>query len=172
MHHDAVAATIYVAAALTAAAMREPQFSSHHAAIAVPSHPDWQELSRQIAEAVKAKQTGISLQTLLNFGRRAAVEGLGDTLNTSAHFLKRELPIRFAHRIVELDTLPHGLAAMPSIRRVCDWYKESFAEIRCGGWGGGYTFTCVLRCAAVAKHCVACVVALQTLRAPSKEVDA
>ena len=28
------------------------------------------ELSRQIAEAVKAKQTGVSLATLLSFGKR------------------------------------------------------------------------------------------------------
>ena len=88
------------------------------------------ELNRAIGEAAKAKQTPISLATLLSFGRRAAVDGIGDTLNTSAHFLKRELPIRFAHRVMELDSLPHNLANMPSIRRVCDWYKESFAEIR------------------------------------------
>lgn len=50
-------------------------------------------------------------------------------LITSAQFLQRELPIRLAHRIVELDNLPHGLNQMPSVRRVSEWYRQSFDEI-------------------------------------------
>ena len=37
-----------------------------------------------------------------------------------------ELPVRLAHRVKELDELPHNLHAMPSIRKVKDWYAQSF----------------------------------------------
>lgn len=37
-----------------------------------------------------------------------------------------ELPIRLAHRVKELDELPHNLNKMPSIEKVKKWYAESF----------------------------------------------
>jgi hypothetical protein len=37
-----------------------------------------------------------------------------------------ELPVRLAHRIKELDTLPNGLNEMPSINKVKNWYGQSF----------------------------------------------
>lgn len=40
-----------------------------------------------------------------------------------------ELPIRLAHRVKELDELPHNLNKMPSIEKVKRWYVESF-EVR------------------------------------------
>ena len=40
-----------------------------------------------------------------------------------------ELPVRLAHRVKELDELPHNLSAMPSINKVKDWYAQSF-EVR------------------------------------------
>lgn len=40
-----------------------------------------------------------------------------------------ELPIRLAHRVKELDELPHNLSAMPSINKVKNWYAQSF-EVR------------------------------------------
>jgi hypothetical protein len=42
---------------------------------------------------------------------------------------KEELPIRLAHRVKELDELPSGLADMPSIIKVKNWYAQSF-EVR------------------------------------------
>jgi hypothetical protein len=33
-------------------------------------------------------------------------------------FLVDELPIRLAHRVVELENLPHGLSQMPSVIKV------------------------------------------------------
>lgn len=42
-----------------------------------------------------------------------------------SHFAE-ELPVRLAHRIKELDQLPHELNAMPSINKVKDWYAQSF----------------------------------------------
>ena len=52
------------------------------------------------------------------------------TLFRASQFLAEELPIRLAHRVQELDSLPDGLNDMPSVRRVKDWYAQSF-EVRC-----------------------------------------
>jgi hypothetical protein len=41
-------------------------------------------------------------------------------------FLPEELPVRLAHRIKELNSLPHGLSDMPSIEKVKHWYAQSF----------------------------------------------
>lgn len=67
-------------------------------------------LAEQIIQAAKTKQTPLSLQTLLNFGREGLVADKPSPkqLIIAAQFLKRELPIRLSHRIVELDNLPHS----------------------------------------------------------------
>lgn len=80
--------------------------------------------------AAQQRQTAVSLQTLHKFGGQAKGENFQKTLQTAACFLHQELPVRFAHRIVELDHLPHGLAAMPGIQKVSSWYSQSFREIR------------------------------------------
>lgn len=41
-------------------------------------------------------------------------------------FSPEELPVRLAHRVKELDELPHSLSTMPSINKVKDWYAQSF----------------------------------------------
>ena len=51
--------------------------------------------------------------------------GLG-TLFRASQFLSEELPIRLAHRVQELGDLPDGLNEMPSIKKVQDWYAQSF----------------------------------------------
>lgn len=51
------------------------------------------------------------------------------TLFRASQFLSEELPIRLAHRVQELGDLPDGLNEMPSIKRVQDWYSQSFEEI-------------------------------------------
>jgi pyruvate dehydrogenase kinase 2/3/4 len=45
-----------------------------------------------------------------------------------ACFLHRELPVRLAHRAVELEETP-VFKSSSSIRTVCNGYKRSFAEI-------------------------------------------
>ena len=40
-------------------------------------------------------------------------------LLSSAQFLHQELPIRLAHRVTELETLPHGLSTKPAVLKVC-----------------------------------------------------
>jgi pyruvate dehydrogenase kinase 2/3/4 len=43
--------------------------------------------------------------------------------------MHRELAIRLAHRVVELQSLPYGLSEMRSVRRVKELYENSFADI-------------------------------------------
>jgi len=75
--------------------------------------------------------TGVSLQQMILFGSNPS-QG---TLLKAAGFLSEELPIRLAHRVVELDALPDGLSKMPSINRVKEWYAQSF-EVGSRGQGG------------------------------------
>ncbi|TFK62959.1 mitochondrial pyruvate dehydrogenase [Pluteus cervinus] len=70
-------------------------------------------------------QTGVSLQQMVLFGQNPS-QG---TLLKASQFLSEELPVRLAHRVKELDELPHNLSAMPSINRVKNWYAESFDEL-------------------------------------------
>jgi len=51
------------------------------------------------------------------------------TLLKASQFLAEELPVRLAHRVKELDKLPHNLSDMPSIRKVRNWYAQSFEEL-------------------------------------------
>jgi len=70
-------------------------------------------------------QTGVSLQQMVMFGKNPS-QG---TLLKGSQFLSEELPVRLAHRVKELDELPHNLSEMPSIRKVRDWYAQSFSEL-------------------------------------------
>ncbi|RKF57953.1 kinase, mitochondrial [Golovinomyces cichoracearum] len=69
--------------------------------------------------------TGVSLRQMVQFGERPSV----GTLFRASQFLSEELPIRLAHRVQELQELPDGLNEMPSIKKVRDWYAQSFEEI-------------------------------------------
>ena len=55
------------------------------------------------------------------------------TLFRASQFLAEELPIRLAHRVQELDSLPDGLNDMPSVKKVQDWYAQSFEVRDTGG---------------------------------------
>jgi len=48
----------------------------------------------------------------------------------SAQFLHKELPVRLAHRVAELENLPYGLSTKSGVLKVRDWYVESFKELR------------------------------------------
>jgi pyruvate dehydrogenase kinase 2/3/4 len=62
---------------------------------------------------------------MLRPGSDADVD-LPGTLFRASQFLAEELPIRLAHRVQELETLPDGLNDMPSVKKVADWYAQSF----------------------------------------------
>ncbi|KAF8645748.1 hypothetical protein AX16_007615 [Volvariella volvacea WC 439] len=70
-------------------------------------------------------QTGVSLQQMVLFGKNPS-QG---TLLKASQFLSEELPVRLAHRVKELDELPHNLSTMPSIKKVKNWYAQSFDEL-------------------------------------------
>ncbi|KAI0031859.1 mitochondrial pyruvate dehydrogenase [Vararia minispora EC-137] len=70
-------------------------------------------------------QTGVSLQQMVLFGQNPS-QG---TLFKASQFLSEELPVRLAHRMKELDELPHNLSHMPSIIKVKEWYAQSFEEL-------------------------------------------
>lgn len=59
------------------------------------------------------------------------------TLFRASQFLSEELPIRLAHRVQDLGELPDGLSEMPSIKKVQDWYAQSF-EVRLLGIAPGF----------------------------------
>ena len=51
-------------------------------------------------------------------------------LMVSAQFLHKELPVRLAHRVAELENLPLGLSSKAQVRAVRDWYAESYDELK------------------------------------------
>ncbi|KAK7948212.1 mitochondrial branched-chain alpha-ketoacid dehydrogenase kinase-domain-containing protein [Apiospora aurea] len=73
--------------------------------------------------------TGVSLRQMVQFGEKPSIASPTGTLFRASQFLAEELPIRLAHRVEELNTLPDGLSEMPSVKRVADWYAQSFEEI-------------------------------------------
>jgi hypothetical protein len=98
-----------------------------------------QELERLAGYA----QTSVSLKATLDTGlglllQHQSQQGVAAdeltrpqrTLIQIATFLRRELPVRLARRVVELQGLPDGLHSMPSVQRVREWYEQSFIEIR------------------------------------------
>lgn len=83
------------------------------------------ELERRIRHFAGFPAKGVSLSDMVQFGHYPN-DGV---LFRASQFVCEELPIRLAHRIQELASLPHSLGTMPSIWRVSDWYVQSFAEL-------------------------------------------
>lgn len=92
---------------------------------ALPAAADSADLG-EVLRLVEQEQTSVSLERLVDFGTSRDEH----TLLTAAKWLHRELPVRLAHRIYDLDRLPYGLSAMPSVRVVRDWYLRSLLDIR------------------------------------------
>lgn len=65
------------------------------------------------AHALK-KQTGVSLKYMLDFGSNP----IERQLVLSSQFLHKELPVRLAHRVAELENLPYGLSSKSAILKV------------------------------------------------------
>ena len=58
-----------------------------------------------------------------------AIAGEKKCERKSYTFLRKELPVRIANIMQELNLLPTNLLQMPSISLVQSWYEKSFAEI-------------------------------------------
>ena len=99
-----------------------------------------ESLAEEMRRLASYSQTSVSLKATLDTGlglllgdKEDGQEGLSQhqrTLIQIATFLRRELPVRLARRVVELQQLPEGLHAMPSVIRVREWYEQSFVDIR------------------------------------------
>lgn len=72
------------------------------------------------------KQTGVSLKHMMDFVSYPNE----NNLLYSAQFLHKELPVRLAHRVIELENLPHGLSSKTDVLKVRDWYVDSFRDLR------------------------------------------
>ncbi|CAI0467593.1 unnamed protein product [Linum tenue] len=72
------------------------------------------------------KQNGVSLRYMMEFGSKPSLRNL----LISAQFLHKELPIRIARRVMDLETLPYGLSHKPAVLKVRDWYLDSFRDLR------------------------------------------
>ncbi|CAG8569333.1 616_t:CDS:10 [Ambispora gerdemannii] len=87
------------------------------------------QLNEKIRHFAKFPQTGVSLRQMVLFGRKIGQNPSPGTLLRASQFLAEELPIRLAHRVKELDELPHNLNTMPSIVKVKNWYAQSFEDL-------------------------------------------
>ncbi|KAG9283406.1 pyruvate dehydrogenase (acetyl-transferring) kinase isozyme 3, mitochondrial [Astyanax mexicanus] len=65
----------------------------------------------------------LSIKQFLEFGRDNACE------KTSYMFLRKELPVRLANTMREVNLLPDKLLSQPSVRLVQKWYMQSFVEL-------------------------------------------
>jgi pyruvate dehydrogenase kinase 2/3/4 len=100
------------------------------------------EVGVQIAKAATQAQTSVSLQDLMRTGRGEYLHKTfqnPDSLQEKhtatelvliqvASFLRRELPVRLAHRIQDLEQVPL-MKDTKSVREVRDLYIQSFLEI-------------------------------------------
>jgi hypothetical protein len=102
----------------------------HQALLWVPSNgsesaadgPIWREtINRYVLESIRS--------VLWIWERLLILSSRLGTLFKASQFLSEELPIRLAHRVQELGDLPDGLNEMPSIKKVQDWYAQSFEVI-------------------------------------------
>jgi hypothetical protein len=107
--------------ASAAAAPRSPSSSSSSSSsssLLLPSsvHPRRfsSVISQQVSEYARQPQKGLTLRELLAVGPTPTK----DALLASARFLHRELPIRLAKRVKELESLPYGLSQMPPVLKV------------------------------------------------------
>eukprot|EP00218_Dolichomastix_sp_CCMP3274_P005248 CAMPEP_0170164328 /NCGR_PEP_ID=MMETSP0033_2-20121228/78050_1 /TAXON_ID=195969 /ORGANISM="Dolichomastix tenuilepis, Strain CCMP3274" /LENGTH=380 /DNA_ID=CAMNT_0010401971 /DNA_START=578 /DNA_END=1720 /DNA_ORIENTATION=- len=84
------------------------------------------ELVDDIYRCSFKRQTGVSLKYMLDFG----AQPIERQLLYSAQFLHKELPVRLAHRVAELENLPFGLHQKEQVAAVRNKYVESFQELR------------------------------------------
>ena len=116
----------------------EASYSSGRASIASPSPISRAPPAHRLAEIFPKKlvddiyrssfkaQTGVSLKYMMDFG----AQPIQRQLMVSAQFLHNELPVRFAHRVAELENLPLGLSSKEQVQTVRDWYVESYDELK------------------------------------------
>lgn len=63
-------------------------------------------------------QTGVSLKYMMDFGSYPSAPRYKKNLLMSSQFLHKELPVRLAHRVTELENLPYGLSSKSGVLKV------------------------------------------------------
>ncbi|MFN8009280.1 MAG: PDK/BCKDK family protein kinase [Terriglobia bacterium] len=71
------------------------------------------------------RQRAVTIEQLSEFGSIPSKEHL----LVGARFLHKELPVRIAHRIRELESLPYNLSEMPSVQVVQNMYLETLSDL-------------------------------------------
>ena len=82
-------------------------------------------LLTKIWQYSETPQTAVSLRQMCQFGSHPT-PGL---MFKASCFLLNELPVRLAHRIKELESLPRGLNKVEEVITVRDWYTQSFQDL-------------------------------------------
>ncbi|XP_018493724.1 pyruvate dehydrogenase (acetyl-transferring) kinase, mitochondrial [Galendromus occidentalis] len=80
------------------------------------------EFNKLIDHYSKFNPSPLSIKQFLDFGERANPA-------ESFAFLRKEVPVRLANIMKEIELLPPQLLKMPSVRLVTSWYQRSFMEI-------------------------------------------
>ncbi|KAM4699732.1 pyruvate dehydrogenase kinase, isozyme 3 [Discoglossus pictus] len=80
-------------------------------------------LPNQLEHYSKFSPSPLSIKQFLDFGRNNACE------KTSYLFLRKELPVRLANTLKEVNLLPESLLQRPSVKLVRTWYMQSFLEL-------------------------------------------
>ncbi|KAM5180990.1 pyruvate dehydrogenase kinase, isozyme 3 [Mantella aurantiaca] len=80
-------------------------------------------IPHQIEYYSKFSPSPLSIKQFLDFGRNNACE------KTSYLFLRKELPVRLANTLKEVNLLPESLLQRPSVKLVRSWYMQSFLEL-------------------------------------------
>jgi pyruvate dehydrogenase kinase 2/3/4 len=87
---------------------------------------------RTFAKLMAKSEVQISLKSMVETGTGKYLPPNSkseDVMLQIASFLYKELPVRMAHRISELEALPFGMAEMPSILATRKLYKTSLSEM-------------------------------------------
>uniref|UniRef100_A0A2K5C2G0 Protein-serine/threonine kinase n=1 Tax=Aotus nancymaae TaxID=37293 RepID=A0A2K5C2G0_AOTNA len=82
-----------------------------------------QPVPKQIERYSRFSPSPLSIKQFLDFGRDNACE------KTSYMFLRKELPVRLANTMREVNLLPDDLLNRPSVGLVQSWYMQSFLEL-------------------------------------------
>ncbi|KFM76176.1 [Pyruvate dehydrogenase [lipoamide]] kinase, mitochondrial, partial [Stegodyphus mimosarum] len=82
----------------------------------------FKDISKMLDFYSQFNPSPLSIKQFLDFGRQACEK-------TSFIFLRKELPVRLANIMKEIQLLPENLLQMPSVALVQSWYEKSFEEI-------------------------------------------
>jgi len=103
---------------------RTIQLGKQHEPMATATPSSSENLEDRIILLSEQATTPMSLKALYKFGDNPSPE----TFLKSAQFLHRELPIRFAQRVIQLGQLPYGLSQLKPVKDTTDWYKRIIHE--------------------------------------------